>query len=103
MAQLLPHAPPEWQDCHPSEEANIANVDNCAGAVSSVGISNGLLVCLGCSVFKRDFDDDCSGNLWPIERLTPCKLAAVPHCSHPNNLVVLSHLASFMHQVPEVS
>ena len=38
MAQLLPHAPPDWEDCHPSEEANIANVDKCADAVSSVGI-----------------------------------------------------------------
>ena len=103
MAQFLPHAPPDWEDCRPSEEANIANVDKCADVVSSVGISNGLSVCLGCPVFKRDFEDDRTGNLWPIERLTPCKLAAVPHCSHPNNLVVLSRLASFMHQVSEVS
>ena len=60
-------------------------------------------VCLGCPVFKRDFKDDRTSNLWPIERLTPCKLAAVSHCSHPDNLVVLSRFASFMHQVPEVS
>ncbi len=103
MAQFLPHAPPDWEDCHSFEQANIANVDKCADAVSSVGISNGLSVCLACPVFKRDSEGGRTGNLWPIKRLTPCKLAAVPHCSQPNNLVVLSHLASFMHPIPEVS
>ncbi len=97
-------APPGWEDCHPSEEASVAEVDWYADAVPTAGISNGLSVCLGCPVFKRDFMDDCTGNLyshiWPIERLTPCKLAAVPHCSHPDNLVVLSRFASFMHQAP---
>ncbi len=99
---FLSHAPPSWEDCHPSEEASVAEVD-CADAVPTAGISNGLSVCLGCPVFKRDFEDDRTGNLWTIERLTPCKLAAVPHCSHPDNLVILSCFASFMHQVPEVS
>lgn len=100
---FLSHAPPGWEDCHPSEEANVAEVDWYAGAVPTAGISNGLSVCLGCPVFKRDFKDDRTGNPWPIERLTPCKLVAVPHRSHPDNLVVLSRFASFMHQVSEVS
>jgi len=69
--------------------------------VPTAGISNGLPVCLGCPVFKKDFKDDRIGNLSSIERLTPWKLAAVPHCSHPDNLVVLSQFASFMHQVHE--
>ncbi len=99
---FLSHAPPSWDDCHPSEEASVAEVD-CADAVPTAGISNGLSVCLGCPVFKRDFEDDRTGNLWPIERLTPRKLAAVPYCSHPDSLVVLSCFASFMHQIPEVS
>ncbi len=102
MNAFLSHAPSSWDDCHPSEEASVAEVD-CADAVPTAGISNGLSVCLGCPVFKRDFEDDRTGNLWPIERLTPRKLAAVPHCSHPDNLVVLSCFASFMHQIPEVS
>ena len=86
-------------DCHLSEEANVVEVDWFADA----GISDGLSVCLGCPVFKRDFQDDRTGNLWPVERLTPCKLASLPHSSHSDNLVVLSRFASFMHQVPEVS
>ena len=76
---FLSHAPPDWEDCHPSEEANIAEVDWYAVAVPTAGIGNGLSVCLGCPVFKRDFQDDHTGHLWPRERLTPCKLAAVPH------------------------
>ena len=43
--------------------------------------SNGLSACLGCPGLKNNFQDDRSGNLWPLETLTPCKLAAVPQCS----------------------
>ena len=100
---FLSHAPPGWEDCHLSEEANVAEVDWFADAVPAAGISDGLSVCLGCPVFKRDFKDDRTGNLWPMERLTPCKLASLPHSSYSDNLVVLSRFASFMHQVPEVS
>ena len=64
------HRLPWHKNCHPSEEASVAEVD-CADAVPTAGISNGLSVCLGCPVFKRDFEDDLTGNLWPIERLTP--------------------------------
>ncbi len=78
---FLSHAPPGWEDCHLSEEANVAEVDWFADAVPAAGISDGLSVCLGCPVFKRDFQDDRIGNLWPMERLTPCKLASLPHSS----------------------
>ncbi len=61
----------------------------------------GLSVCLGCPVL-RDLMTVLLP-IWPIERLAPCKLAAVPHCSHPDTLVVLSRIASFMHQAFEVS
>ena len=96
---FLSHAPPGCEDCHLFEEADVAEVDWFADA----GISDGLSICLGCPVFKRDFQDDCTGSFWPLERLTPCKLASLPHSSHSDNLVVLSRFASFMHQVPEVS
>lgn len=51
---VLSHAPPDWEDCYPSEEANIAEVDWYAVAVLTAGISNGMSVCLGCPVFNRD-------------------------------------------------
>ena len=50
---LLSHAPPGWEDCHLSEEANVAEVDWFADAVPAACISDGLSVCLGCPVFKR--------------------------------------------------
>ena len=37
---------------------------------------------------------------WPMEKLTPCKLAAVPHCKKKDRLVILSRFASFLQQVP---
>ena len=55
MGIFLSHAPHDLEDCHPSEEANIAEVDWYADAVPVAGISNGLSVCLGCPVFKRHF------------------------------------------------
>ena len=76
---FVSHAPPGWEDCHPFEEANVAEVNWYADAVPTAGIINGLSVSLGCPGFKTDFQDECTGNLWPIKRLTPCKLAAVPH------------------------
>jgi len=32
---------------------------------------------LGCPIFKKQFYDDSRGNFWPINKLAPCKLAAV--------------------------
>ena len=57
---------------------------------------------LKCPVFNRGVMEDPTGNLWPLERLSPCKLYSVPHASHASNLVVLSRFASFLIQVPEV-
>ena len=90
---FLSHPLPGWEDCHLSEE-DVAEVDWFADAVPAAGISGGLSVCLGCPLFKTDFQDDRTGNLWPMERLPPCKLASLPHSSHSDNLVVLSRFAS---------
>ncbi len=49
----------------------------------------GALVCR-CSPNRRHQQWPVS--LWPKEKPTSCKLATVPHCSHPENLVVLSRL-----------
>ena len=96
---FLSHAPPGWEDCHLSEEANVAEVDWFADAVPAAGISGGLSVCLGCPVFKMTF----KMTVLAISGSTPCKLASLPHSSHSDNLVVLSCFASVIHQVPEVS
>ncbi|DBB04553.1 TPA: hypothetical protein ACH3X1_012634 [Trebouxia sp. C0004] len=75
VTAFLCHDPPGWKDCLPENQANVA---------------------------EREDMDDPTGNLWPLERLSPCKLLSVPHASHASNLVVLSRFASFLDQVPEV-
>ncbi len=102
VTAFLCHDPPGWQDCHPENQANIAEVQWFAPAVAAPGISEGMAIDLKCPVFKREVMDDPTGNLWPLERLSPCKLLSVPHASHASNLVVLSRFASFLDQVPEV-
>lgn len=47
----------------------------------------------------RGWQNEPTGNLWPVERLAPCKLAAVPHSSHRDNIVILNRFASFLHVV----
>ncbi|DBA91470.1 TPA: hypothetical protein ACH3X1_003106 [Trebouxia sp. C0004] len=32
---------------------------------------------LNCPIFKTSFKDDKGGNMWPVEKLAPCKLGAV--------------------------
>ena len=89
------------EDCSVSNEANIAEVEWFAPAVAASAICNEMSSNLNCPVFKREFRDDPTGNLWPMERLAPCKLASLPHSSHRDNLVVLSRFASFLDQVPK--
>ena len=102
MVAFLSHNPPGLEDCQPDEQATIAEVDWFAPAVAAPGINCGMATDLKCPVFKRDFIDDATGNLWPVEQLSPCKLLSVPHDSHADNLVVLSRFASFLDQVPSV-
>ena len=65
-----------------------------ADTVPTAGISNGLSVCLGCPVFKRDLKDDRTGNLWPTERLTPCKQAWGPPLLSPKQSSLSSAVLS---------
>ena len=102
VTAFLCHNPPSQEDCHPDEQANIAEVQWFARAVEAPSVSDGIATDLKCPVFKREFKDDPTGNLWPLEKLSPCKLLSVPHGSHASNLVVLSRFASFMKQIPEV-
>ena len=55
---------------------------------------------LDCLVVKKQFKDDKSGNMWPMELLAPCKLSVVPHRHHSDRVVVLSRFASFLKTVP---
>ena len=50
------------------------------------------------SCLQEEVCGQITGNLWPLERLAPCKL---PHGSHVDNLVVLSSFATFLNFVPK--
>ena len=72
-----------------------------APAVAASAICNKMSSSLNCPVFKREFRDDSTGNLSPMEELAPCKLASLLHSSHRDNSVVLSRFASFLGKVPK--
>lgn len=94
---FLSHTPPGMTHVHGDSMADIAHV-SWYGHVPAREAS----VCptLGCPIFKKCFKDDPKGNMWPMEKLTPCKLAAVSHCKKKDRLVILSRFASFLQQVP---
>ena len=51
----------------------------------------------GCPIFRSGFKAEKeSCNLWPIEKLAPCRLGAVYHNKHENCLVILNRFASFL-------
>ena len=100
---FLSHPAPGWEDCNSEDEANIAEIDWFAPATAASGIEGQMCTDLGCPVFKREFKDDHTGNLCPLERLAPCKLISLPHKSHIDNLVVVSRFASFLDMVPKGS
>ena len=66
---------------------------------------------LGCPIFKKHHVDDKQGNFWPVDKLAPCSLLAVPHDSGArtsssdrtsNHVVILNRHASFLSKVPQV-
>ncbi|KAL3131095.1 hypothetical protein ABBQ38_000406 [Trebouxia sp. C0009 RCD-2024] len=92
---LLSHTPPGMQ--HGAESVDIAHV-TWYGHVSSR--EPAICPVLGCPIFRKCFKDDPKGNMWPLEKLTPCKLAAVPYRKKKDRLVILNRFASFLQQVP---
>lgn len=76
---FLSHSAPGWDGGSTDDEANIAEVEWLAPAEASDGVADGLATNLKCPVFEREFEDDTTGNLWPLERLVPCKLLSLPH------------------------
>ena len=95
---FLSHCAPGC-DPDPELEANIADVEWYAPVPSTHVAAQHSREILGCPIFKRHTPDHPNGNLWPVEKLTPCKLAALPHHSGPNHIVILSRFQSFMSQV----
>ena len=66
---------------------------------------------LDAPIFKSRFVDDKRGNFWPVDKLAPCSLLAVPHKSGAtasgsdnvsNHVVILNRFASFQSKVPHV-
>ena len=66
---------------------------------------------LDCVIVRSTFVDDRRGNFWPVDKLAPCNLLAVPHKSGAtssgsdtvsNHLAIISRFASFMSKVPHV-
>ena len=55
---------------------------------------------LGCPVFKASYMDDSRDNMWPVEKLASCQLAAVYHKTRKDRVVILSRFANFLKTVP---
>ena len=98
VTQFLSHAAPGTH-AMPDDETNIANVQ-WYGHASAV-LEAQTMASLGCPVVKSTFEENLSGNMWPVEKLLPCKLAAVVHSSQPDHLVILSRFASFLQHIPQ--
>ena len=59
-----------------------------------------MSLALGCPVFKASYMDDSRGNMWPVEKLAPCQLAAVYHKTRKDCVVILNRFANFLETVP---
>ena len=59
-----------------------------------------MSLALGCPVFKASYMDDNRGNMWPVDKLAPCQLAAVYHKTRKDRVVILSRIANFLETVP---
>ncbi len=97
---FLSHASPGC-DPDPDEEASIAGV--CWYAPVSRRHET-VLSGLKCPVFKQSsithYRKEERGQMWPVAKLAPCKLLAVPHKSGSNHLVILSRFSDFLKLVP---
>ena len=79
---------------------------HCAPGVAAKRSSKAL----GCPIFNSSFVDDKRGNFWPVDKLAPCNLLAMPHKSggvassidRVNHVATLSRFGSFLSKVPNV-
>ena len=75
---LLSHSAPVY-DSAPEHEANIADVKESAQVPDTIVAAQKSTQVLGCPVSKGHILDHPSS--WPVQKLIPCKLAALPHHS----------------------
>ena len=95
---FLSHASPGDPD--PDEEASIADV--CWYAPVSrrhETVPSGQVPCLQQSSITH-YRKEERGQMWPVAKLAPCKLLAVPHKSGSNHLVILKRFSDFLSLVP---
>ena len=95
---FLSHSAPGC-DPNPEHEANIANDQWFAQVPRTHVAAHKSMQVLGRPIFKRHTVDHPNGNLWLVEKLFPCKLAALPNHSGHNHLVILSSIQSFMSHI----
>ena len=77
---FLSHSAPVY-DSAPEHEANIADVKLSAQVPNTIVAAQKSMQVLGCPVCKRHVLDHPNGSSWPVQKLIPCKLAALPHHS----------------------
>ena len=95
---FLSHRPPGVSGAEDDSDVYIAHVH----WYKHLPEREAMSLALKCPVFKASYMDDSSGNMWPIERLAPCQLAAVYHKTRKDRVVILSRFANFLDTVPTV-
>ncbi|DBA78705.1 TPA: hypothetical protein ACH3X1_008618 [Trebouxia sp. C0004] len=92
---FLTHTPPGFR-ASSDTEVYIAHVHR----YNHLPEREAMSVALGCPVFKASYMDDSRGNMWPVEKLAPCQLAAVNHKTRKDCVVILGRFANFLETVP---
>lgn len=110
VRRFLTHCPPGVAP-DPDLEAIIADVEWYGKIAPSHAAAKRSSKALGCPVFKSVFVDDKRGNFWPVDKLAPCNLLAVPHKSGvvasgsdrvSSHVAIVSRFGSFLSKVPHV-
>ena len=74
VSAFLSHSAPGCVP-EPQHEANIAYVQWYARKPDTHGAANKSSPILSCPISNKSTPDHPGGNLWPVEKLAPCKLA----------------------------
>ena len=83
----------------PENEAYIADVKWYAHVAPSHVAAHRSMAVLGCPMFRSPTPDNKRGKFWPVSKLLQCKLAALPHDSGKDTLVILTR---FQADMPEL-
>ena len=93
---FLSHTPP-GVDVSDESGVYIAHV-NCYNHLPQ---GQNMSATMNCPIFKTSFNDDKGGNMWPVEKLAPCKLGALYHKGRRDHIVILNKFSSFLDCVPD--